>query len=69
MLNSTTIRTCLLALAIIIQYAEIPAQSGSNSQPKLIVGIVVDQMRFDHLYRYQEMYSDTGFKRLMSWGL
>jgi predicted AlkP superfamily pyrophosphatase or phosphodiesterase len=68
MLNSTTIRTYLLALVMIIQHSGIHAQSGSSSKPKLIVGIVVDQMRFDHLYRYQEMYTDTGFKRLMREG-
>jgi len=34
-------------------------------KPKLVVGIVVDQMRFDHLYKYQERFSNGGFKRLM----
>ncbi|MBS1647193.1 MAG: alkaline phosphatase family protein [Bacteroidetes bacterium] len=34
-------------------------------QPKLVVGIVVDQMRYDYLYRFAEKYSDGGFKRLM----
>lgn len=33
-------------------------------KPKLIVGIVVDQMRWDYLYRYAEKYGQTGFKRL-----
>ena len=29
----------------------------SNVQrPKLVVGIVVDQMRWDYLYRYQKRY-------------
>lgn len=37
-------------------------------KPKLIVGIVVDQMRFDYLYRYYAKYSKGGFKRLMSEG-
>jgi predicted AlkP superfamily pyrophosphatase or phosphodiesterase len=36
--------------------------------PKLIVGIVVDQMRWDFLYRYYERYSNNGFKRLMNEG-
>ncbi|MGB5271938.1 MAG: alkaline phosphatase PafA [Eudoraea sp.] len=34
-------------------------------KPKLVVGIVVDQMRFDHLYKYQERFSNGGFKRIM----
>ncbi|POY37510.1 alkaline phosphatase family protein [Solitalea longa] len=38
------------------------------SKPKLIVGIVVDQMRYDYLYRYYSKYLDGGFKRLMNEG-
>ena len=41
---------------------------GSFSRPKLVVGIVVDQMRWDFLYRYQERYSSGGFKRLLKDG-
>ena len=33
-------------------------------RPKLVVGIVVDQMRWDYLYRYYDRYGDGGFKRL-----
>ncbi len=38
------------------------------AMPKLVVGIVVDQMRYDYLYRFKEKYSDGGFKRLMKEG-
>ena len=27
-------------------------------RPKLVVGIVVDQMRWDYLYRYQKRYTE-----------
>jgi predicted AlkP superfamily pyrophosphatase or phosphodiesterase len=37
-------------------------------KPKLVVGIVVDQMRYDFLYRYSGKYSSGGFKRLMNEG-
>lgn len=37
-------------------------------RPKLVVGIVVDQMRQDYLYRYAETFGEGGFKRLMSEG-
>ncbi len=46
----------------------LPAQQTQPAQPKLIVGIVVDQMRYDFLYRYQAKYSPGGFKRLLSEG-
>jgi len=38
------------------------------SKPKLVVGIVIDQMRYDFLYRYYDSYSERGFKRLMKDG-
>lgn len=37
-------------------------------RPKLVVGIVVDQMRWDYLYRYYDRYNDGGFKRLLNEG-
>ncbi len=38
------------------------------SRPKLVVGIVVDQMRWDYLYRYYDRYGTGGFKRLINEG-
>ena len=40
----------------------------SQDRPKLVVGIVVDQMRWDYLYRYYEEYKTGGFRRLMDEG-
>ncbi len=38
-------------------------------RPKLVVGIVVDQMRWDYLYRYYDRYAaDGGFKQMLSQG-
>ncbi len=39
-----------------------------NSKPKLVIGIVVDQMRYDYLTRFYNKYSEGGFKRLMKDG-
>jgi len=39
-----------------------------STQPKLIVGIVVDQMRYDFLYRYWNKYGEGGFKYLLKNG-
>jgi predicted AlkP superfamily pyrophosphatase or phosphodiesterase len=39
------------------------------NRPKLVVGIVIDQMRWDYLYRYYDRYAaDGGFKRFLSQG-
>lgn len=42
------------------------AQPGER--PKLVVGIVVDQMRQEYLYRYYNKFGNGGFKRLMTDG-
>lgn len=44
------------------------AQGKSLSRPKLVVGIVVDQMRWDYLYRYYDRYGEGGFKRMLNEG-
>ena len=37
-------------------------------RPKIVVGLVIDQMRWDYLYRYYDLYGNTGFKRLLREG-
>ncbi len=39
-----------------------------SSSPKLVVGIVIDQMRYDYLYRFNSLYGEDGFKKLMKDG-
>src|SRR3972149_207746 len=38
------------------------------SQPKLVVGIVVDQMRYDYIQKYWNKFGNDGFKRLVNEG-
>src|SRR6185312_3360594 len=45
-----------------------PRSAQSVARPKLVVGIVVDQMRWDYLYRYSARYTPGGFKRLLNEG-
>lgn len=52
-------------IAVFAQKAKTPTLP---NQPKLVVGIVIDQMRYDYLYRYAAKYSEGGFKRLMNEG-
>ena len=44
------------------------AQAQPTKRPKLVVGIVVDQMRYDYVYKYWNKYGNKGFKRLVSEG-
>lgn len=39
-----------------------------QDQPKLVVGIIVDQMRYDYLYRFYDDYSENGFKKILNEG-
>ncbi len=49
------------------QNAQMPAEQ--LQRPKLVVGIVVDQMRWDFLYRYYDRFAkEGGFKRMLSQG-
>lgn len=48
-----------------VAFAQTPAPGG---KPKLVVGIVVDQMRWDYLYRFNALYGNNGFKRLLKEG-
>jgi len=39
-----------------------------KTQPKLVVGIVVDQMRYDYLEKYYNDFGENGFKKLIHQG-
>lgn len=54
----TTIMACCLALGAAAQV----------ERPKLVVGLAVDQMRWDYLYVYYDQYGEGGLKRLLSEG-
>jgi predicted AlkP superfamily pyrophosphatase or phosphodiesterase len=66
-------KTALL-LVVLFCCRALVAQPGTLAQqtvkrPKLVVGIVVDQMRWDYLYRYYDRYlPNGGFKRLLQQG-
>ncbi len=44
------------------------AQAFFGEKPKLVVGIVVDQMRWDYLDRYYNQFTNDGFRRLINEG-
>jgi predicted AlkP superfamily pyrophosphatase or phosphodiesterase len=57
--RSITFVCCLAAITTFAQTIE---------RPKLVVGIVIDQMRYDYIYRYWDKYGANGFKRLVNEG-
>ena len=58
----------LILLPVSVFCQEKTGIANNNSRPKLVVGIVVDQMRWDYLYRYYDRFSNDGFKRLLQDG-
>jgi len=61
---------CVAAVSVSAQKKKIGTAPAATSlpQPKLVVGLVVDQMRWDYLYRYYDRYQAGGFKRLLNEG-
>lgn len=45
-----------------------PRPNTATQKPKLVVGLVIDQMRWDYLYRFEKLYGPDGFKRMLSQG-
>jgi len=55
-----------LLILLIISFTT--TASFAQKKPKLVVGIVVDQMRYDYIYRFWDDLSDDGFKKLINEG-
>lgn len=74
------LKTLILIFVLVIASGEASAQKKSKSRnqveksadiritPKLVVGIVVDQMRYDYLTRFWNHYGEGGFKRMTKEG-
>ena len=59
---------CFLLATVLAGPAFAQKKDKALARPKLIVGIVVDQMRYDYLYRYWSKYGRNGFRRLLGEG-
>ncbi len=64
-------RRVLLIAFYVMAVLSASAQSGRpqfGERPKLVVGIVVDQMRWDYLSRYYDKFGQGGFRRMIDQG-
>ncbi len=43
-------------------------QNTTANRPKIVVGMMVDQMRWDYLYKFENRYGEGGIKRLLREG-
>jgi predicted AlkP superfamily pyrophosphatase or phosphodiesterase len=60
--------TSVLLFSCTLAFSQKNTQTNDIERPKLVVGIVVDQMRWDYLYRYYDRYGGDGFKRILNEG-
>ena len=75
-MKTTNLIVSILALCMIsFTYGQRRKKNNAESEPvpiaqtpKLVVGIVVDQMRYDYLTRFWNQYGEDGFKRLVNEG-
>lgn len=58
----------LLFFSVVGLKAQQKSEKEPFTRPKLVVGIVVDQMRYDYLVRFYDKYGDDGFKRMINEG-
>jgi predicted AlkP superfamily pyrophosphatase or phosphodiesterase len=75
MMRKTFFLSFLLATTVFFVTAQSVKRSGAkmatqqqSMKPKLVVGLVIDQMRWDYLYRFNQLYTANGFKRLIGEG-
>lgn len=61
-------KNSILIIAILFSFTAYAQVKKAGETPKLVVGIVVDQMRQEFLYRYNSKFADGGFRRLVQDG-
>ena len=64
-LTATVLAGSLMSCSI---DAKVVVENSSDVAPKLIVGITIDQMRADYLYRFSDHFCDGGFARVIDSG-
>lgn len=57
-----------LFIFLVLCFFGINTASAQVQRPRLVVGLVVDQMRWDYLYFYNDQYCNDGIKRLLNEG-
>jgi predicted AlkP superfamily pyrophosphatase or phosphodiesterase len=55
-------------LLLVLIFCGFGVNAQQSEAPKLVVGIVVDQMCYEYLYRYEERYGKKGLRLLMEKG-
>ena len=67
-MKSNIIFLCATLTFLVAGHSQNSLPKASEGRPKLVVGLVIDQMRWDFLYRYAAKYGENGFNRLLRQG-
>lgn len=59
------LRNLCLLVFLFLYFASAADAQKQQERPKIVIGVVVDQMRWDYLYRYMDRYVEGGFKRML----
>jgi predicted AlkP superfamily pyrophosphatase or phosphodiesterase len=60
---------CIIAIVMFANWASAQKKVVSiHAKPKLVVGLVIDQMRYDYLQRYITKMGNNGFKKIIANG-
>ncbi len=62
------LKRLIFPIIIVLFSLKVTAQDSLVKSPKLLVGLVVDQMRYDYLFRYWDKLGKGGFKRMINEG-
>lgn len=68
MLQKIIVRTSFVFFLLLCGRPSGAQNNTPVERPKLVVGIAVDQMRWDYLYRYYDRYGDGGLRRMLNEG-
>src|SRR5262245_50356190 len=76
--NHTKLVTAILVVGLVTfwvlqtgftpAHSQNPRQANRARKPKLVLGIVIDQFRYDYLTRFEDLFGEGGFRRLLSNG-
>ncbi|NOQ27583.1 MAG: alkaline phosphatase family protein [Bacteroidales bacterium] len=66
--KSYLIKISLIFSFLLFEFGVLQAQIQFNKPPKLVVGIVIEEMRYEMLLRYWDSFGEDGFKRIINQG-
>lgn len=66
--NFSTAQKSKSSVAALEKLTSTKTEPVNRKYPKIVIGIMIDQMRWDYLYRYQNRYSKNGFNRILNEG-